>query len=411
MNDYPHPIIAREGWPFLAVAGAVALALTALGRPVAAALAWIVFVFVLQFFRDPAARRAAGASARCSSPADGRVVEVEKARDPYLDRDALKISVFMNVFNVHSNRSPVDGVVRQRLVPRRAASSMRRSTRPRSRTSATRCTSRPRRGAGRHLRADRRADRAAHPLLRRRPATRSRAASATASSASARASTSTCRRTPSPGSRVGDKVRATETILAELPGLTSVRTDSRAMTDFDIQRSARKNRDPPARHLPAAQPVHHRRAVRRLLRHRAGDEPALRAGGGRDLRRHGAGRPRRPRRAPDPDAERVRRRVRQPLRHGVLRRRAGAGRSTNGRCAAWASSAGSPRSSIAPARRCGWRASTPSSTSPTSAGSQGMPSPAAAALVAGFVWIVDDYAIDPATPCAGGRGRSPCSPA
>ena len=45
------------------------------------------------------------------APADGRVVVVEKARDPYLDRDALKISVFMNVFNVHSNRSPIDGKV------------------------------------------------------------------------------------------------------------------------------------------------------------------------------------------------------------------------------------------------------------------------------------------------------------
>src|SRR4029077_13062588 len=44
-------------------------------------------------------------------PADGKVVAVLNARDPYLDRDALKISVFMNVFNVHSNRSPVDGTV------------------------------------------------------------------------------------------------------------------------------------------------------------------------------------------------------------------------------------------------------------------------------------------------------------
>jgi len=48
------------------------------------------------------------------SPADGKVMIVERARDPYLDRDALKISVFMNVFNVHSNRSPVDGEVKRR---------------------------------------------------------------------------------------------------------------------------------------------------------------------------------------------------------------------------------------------------------------------------------------------------------
>jgi phosphatidylserine decarboxylase len=46
------------------------------------------------------------------SPADGRIVTVERSRDPYLERDALKISVFMNVFDAHSNRSPVDGEVR-----------------------------------------------------------------------------------------------------------------------------------------------------------------------------------------------------------------------------------------------------------------------------------------------------------
>jgi len=70
-------------------------------------------VFVLQFFRDPA-RRVPDEPRVVLSPADGRIVAVEKVRDPYLDRDALKISVFMNVFNVHSNRSPVDGTVRQR---------------------------------------------------------------------------------------------------------------------------------------------------------------------------------------------------------------------------------------------------------------------------------------------------------
>jgi phosphatidylserine decarboxylase len=47
------------------------------------------------------------------SPADGRIVAVEKAHDPYLDRETIKISVFMNVFNVHSNRAPVDGEVKQ----------------------------------------------------------------------------------------------------------------------------------------------------------------------------------------------------------------------------------------------------------------------------------------------------------
>jgi phosphatidylserine decarboxylase len=73
---------------------------------------WIVLAFMVQFFRDP--RRAIpGDPAAVLSVADGRVVVVERAHDPYLEREALKISVFMNVFNAHSNRSPVDGEVRK----------------------------------------------------------------------------------------------------------------------------------------------------------------------------------------------------------------------------------------------------------------------------------------------------------
>jgi phosphatidylserine decarboxylase len=109
-NDYPHPIIAREGWLFLAIAFAVAAVLSGTGPWWAAALAWLAFLFVLQFFRDPGRPVPQQANA-VLAPADGRIVAVGRAHDPYLDRQALKISVFMNVFNVHSNRSPVDGVV------------------------------------------------------------------------------------------------------------------------------------------------------------------------------------------------------------------------------------------------------------------------------------------------------------
>jgi phosphatidylserine decarboxylase len=110
---YPHPIIAREGWPFVAIALAIALALTWLGWWVVAVIAWLLFAFILQFFRDPPRTVPAEPNA-VLSPADGRVVKVERTRDPYLGRDALLVSVFMNVFNVHSNRSPVDGEVKAR---------------------------------------------------------------------------------------------------------------------------------------------------------------------------------------------------------------------------------------------------------------------------------------------------------
>lgn len=109
--NYPHPLIAREGWPFLALAVAIALVVTWFGGWWSLPF-WLAAIFVLQFFRDPP-RVVPAQAGVVLSPADGRIVVVGKARDPYLDRDALKISVFMNVFNVHSNRSPVDGEVRK----------------------------------------------------------------------------------------------------------------------------------------------------------------------------------------------------------------------------------------------------------------------------------------------------------
>jgi phosphatidylserine decarboxylase len=111
LSKYPYPIVAREGWPF--VFGSVAVALIAAwfagwwSLPL-----WLVVVFIVQFFRDPP-REAPGDTRTVVAPADGRIVAVEHARDPYLERPALKVSVFMNVFNVHSNRSPVDGEVKK----------------------------------------------------------------------------------------------------------------------------------------------------------------------------------------------------------------------------------------------------------------------------------------------------------
>ncbi len=110
---YPHPVVAREGWPFLAIAIALAAAVGLIVGWWWSVPFWLVALFLLQFFRDPP-RDVPEDPRAVVSPADGRIVAVEKARDPYLERDALKVSVFMNVFNVHSNRSPVDGTVRRR---------------------------------------------------------------------------------------------------------------------------------------------------------------------------------------------------------------------------------------------------------------------------------------------------------
>ena len=109
--NYPHPFLAKEGWPF--IAGSLILALLASAVGLWSLPFWVIFIFCVQFFRDPA-RVIAGGPNSIVAPADGRIVVVEEADDPYLNRRALKVSVFMNVFNVHSNRAPVKCTVRQK---------------------------------------------------------------------------------------------------------------------------------------------------------------------------------------------------------------------------------------------------------------------------------------------------------
>ena len=108
--NYPHPLLAREGWPYIG-ASVVAAILVAVFFGVAWSLPfWLIAIFIIQFFRDPPREIPAQPNA-VLSPADGRIVRVQKTVDPYTQAESLLVSVFMNVFNVHSNRSPVDGTI------------------------------------------------------------------------------------------------------------------------------------------------------------------------------------------------------------------------------------------------------------------------------------------------------------
>jgi len=110
---YPHPLIAREGWLFVGGSFVAALLIGLFVGWWWSLPVWLLGIFILQFFRDPP-RHVPDDPRVVLSAADGRVVEVSRAQDPYVKREALKVSVFMNIFNVHSNRSPVDGVVKER---------------------------------------------------------------------------------------------------------------------------------------------------------------------------------------------------------------------------------------------------------------------------------------------------------
>ena len=112
--DRNFPILAREGWPFIGLALSL-LILSILFCPILVVILFLMItIFVVQFFRDPT-RSANTNPNEVTSAADGRVIAIEKIRDPFNNRDSLKISVFMNVFNVHSNEAPISGKVTQKI--------------------------------------------------------------------------------------------------------------------------------------------------------------------------------------------------------------------------------------------------------------------------------------------------------
>ena len=108
-----YPLFAREGWPFIAGSLAIAIAITFVWGWLWAAPWWLIAIFCIQFFRDPTRHVDAGPN-DIVCPADFMVLFVGKLKDPYLYREVNKICVFLNVFNFHSNKSPVNGVIKKR---------------------------------------------------------------------------------------------------------------------------------------------------------------------------------------------------------------------------------------------------------------------------------------------------------
>lgn len=113
--------VHREGYPFVLAAGGVAAVLFLLGWQPLAWIAVILTLWVAYFFRDPE-RVTPLRKGLVISPADGRVSAIESVYPPPeldLPRERhTRISVFMNVFDVHVNRSPLPGrITRIAYVP------------------------------------------------------------------------------------------------------------------------------------------------------------------------------------------------------------------------------------------------------------------------------------------------------
>jgi phosphatidylserine decarboxylase len=109
---------AREGLLFIAIAafiaaGAFGFAVTrrSWGLWLAAFVLLLLALWVAYFFRDPE-RVGERGSSLVVAPADGKLIMITEVDEPsFIKGRAIRLSIFMNVFNVHVNRYPVDGVV------------------------------------------------------------------------------------------------------------------------------------------------------------------------------------------------------------------------------------------------------------------------------------------------------------
>lgn len=107
---HPSVGIAREGYPFIVLLAFSCLVVAIIGCWPLALVLLLATWFAGHFFRDPE-RVVPQGEGVAVSPADGKVVKIQTAPDPLSGESRTCISVFMNVLNVHVNRSPVEGVV------------------------------------------------------------------------------------------------------------------------------------------------------------------------------------------------------------------------------------------------------------------------------------------------------------
>lgn len=109
-DKLPIPV-CKEGWPFIAPPALLALLSLALGWQMIGGLFALAAAFCLYFFRDPD-RTAPEGEDIAVSPADGKVVCVEPVQcDRFQSGKAIKVGIFLSVFDVHVNRSPAAGEV------------------------------------------------------------------------------------------------------------------------------------------------------------------------------------------------------------------------------------------------------------------------------------------------------------
>ena len=121
MLAYHYPLIAREGWVWIAlsiiVAGTAYVNVDVFSAPL-----WVLAIFLIFLFRDPH-RKIPALPLGIVCPVDGKIISIENVNDGYLNRSAICISIKMGFTSVYSAHSPMEGKIMEKWLetPRKIA--------------------------------------------------------------------------------------------------------------------------------------------------------------------------------------------------------------------------------------------------------------------------------------------------
>lgn len=103
--------VAYEGWIYVAMTGFLAAVSFWQSMPITGSILSLVALFCIYFFRNPE-RRVADEDGAVVSPADGKVMDVTLVEEPlFIKGEAIRVRIFLSLFNVHINRVPMDGEI------------------------------------------------------------------------------------------------------------------------------------------------------------------------------------------------------------------------------------------------------------------------------------------------------------
>ena len=108
-------IILKEGYPFIFVSGGIFLiSLLFSFSSFWQILFFVLFAFFVYFFRNPERIPEEEGENVIISPADGEIIEIVETKAPLINKEMIKISIRLSLFDVHVQRSPIEGEIKAR---------------------------------------------------------------------------------------------------------------------------------------------------------------------------------------------------------------------------------------------------------------------------------------------------------